>query len=367
VLMIANVTIDIDNDTSDDTFALRVEVAGTQEGPYLTGWKDWRNGGCSVSICWALTGISGDTAFACQMISVGSRHVTLDTAIVRSFQVIEITNASLLVSKTSVDADAAEAGYTDIVGLTDTQTVTTGAVHLMMGNMPQTIQGDATFSIQMETGTTQLGPEAAAFTDTGSEGCGTSLMYLKSGLTGSTDFALRWDEIRGVVDADETAGNLRSFQVVEITSQVNLLTAQTSQAADLLTTSYTDVVGLTDTVTVDGTGSVLIFGACAVVEHSTDHCGAFRFYEDSTGEGPEITVGSDTTNEGCGHSVYWAATGKSSGSHNFALRGKEIADEDNTNVDMHEALNRSICILELTAAAVAVVLPSLVMAPSIAA
>ena len=348
LLMTATVNI-FQDDTADETIAIRFAVDDVQEGPELTMFKDNTNEGCGNSISWVKDGISGSTKFAVQVISVASKHAVLDTAKIRAFQVIAITDATILVNKTSSDAYSAQAGYTDITGLTDTQTVTSGAILLLLGNFQHLSAAEDIGSIGFTIGGTLEGPEGSAAGDDTDEGCGGSVMWAKSGVSGSTAFALQCDEIEADVATD--TNRVSSLQVVQITANVNLLTVQTSEDADDLEATYTDVVGLDDTISVDSTGSILIFGATAPLKpDGSDATAIFRFYEGTTGEGPEVYVFNDAVEDVCGHSLYWANTGNSAGNHTFSLRGKDIAGTP----AMSETLRRSLMILELTAAAASV-------------
>jgi len=344
LLMIA--TVPITQASGDQTVSFRFAIDGTQEGPELPTFSDSTLEGCGRSLCWATTASAESHAFSIQWISIGGLHATLDTARVRNLQVIEITDSTILVNKTSSASDDAVSGYTDIVGLTDTQTVTSGSVLLLLGNMPHTLTSDLDqmFAMQFEIGGTLEGPEALTRADAADKGCGVSMMWVKSGISGSTTFALQWDEVVASVTAD--TGRVRSFQVIQITANANKLTDITSVNADTLTTSYTDVVDLVDTVTVAATGSILIFGATAPLLLEDDPAGMFRFYEDNTGEGPEISAYADSAADGCGHAIFWAVTGKSAADHTFSLRGFDVE----SGAKLSTTYNRSLSILELTVA-----------------
>ena len=350
LLMIATVPILLD-DNVDEEVAFRFKVDSTQEGPELKTFKDEVDEGCGRSICWATTASAASHTFSIQWISVASKHAQLDTGRTRSFQVIEITDATILVNKTgSTNVWAATTSYSDITDLTDTQTVTAGSVLLVLGNLPQVPASDnPCVFVAMSIGGTREGPETMAGTDEADEGCDASSMWVKDGISGSTAFALQGFEggsTPGEVTAD--TGRIRSLQVIQITANVNKLTSLTSISADVLTGSYTDVVDLVDTgVTVDGTGSILLFASSAPQTLAGDNTSVYRFYEGTTGEGPEVPVFMDSTVHGCGHSLYWAATGKSAGDHTFSLRGANVAGTAN----LSEAERRSLMIVELKAAA----------------
>ena len=172
--------------------------------------------------------------------------------------------------------------------------------------------------------------------------CGNSQIWMKTGIVGTTVFAMQWDELTGAVEASVV--QLRSFQVIEITANANLLAAQVSQAADDLVAAYTDVIGLVATVDVISPDSVLLFAA-GIAAHvpGSDDCAAYQFFEGGTPEGPEVYVFTDNVTNGCGHSLYHATTGKSAGSHTFSVRGQIVNSFPSLATDR----NRSLAILEL--------------------
>jgi len=319
--------------------------------------EDNANEGCGASLCYAKTGLSGSTKFAIQWKTNASAQKT-DGARAREFQVIEITDANLnLVNLSSVDTDDAVGGYTDIVDMTATATpASAGSILLMLGNCPITDAADATAIFTFEIDAVDVGPELAAFTDAATSGdtCGVSMMWAETGHSGSTDFAWQWDEVKGVIN---TITETRTFQVIEITANANILIDITSKNADTLEAGYTQVVDLTKSVTVGGTGSILIFSAgmaTAIDDDSTDECGYFQFTEGGTNEGPEISTFHETTNGGCSHSLFYAVKDKSAGSHTFTVEGQNEQATYNCSTDRL----RSFCMVELTAAA-ALIAPAL--------
>jgi len=344
VLLIAVVPLELVG-SEDECADFRFAIDDVLVGPEVSAFKDEADEGCGVAICWAATGLSGSTKFALQWrIRQGGSPET-DTGRVRSFQVIEITDASILVNLTATSSDDAVSGYTDINDLTDTKTPAgSGSVLLMLANMNGAMGTDRVATFQFTVGGTGEGPESKSFIDNTDEGCGISHIWMKTGVSGSTAFALQWDELIASYSAD--TGRVRSFQIIEITANANLLTEITSVAADTLTSSYTDVVDLVDTITVDGVGSILLFTAMIPQKPSNDRTGAYRIHEGATGEGPEQYVMSDATIplQACGHSLFWARTGISSGSHTFSVKGQHVTV---ATVDISEDERRSFCILEL--------------------
>jgi len=349
ILMIATVPClqDADGDEGAD---FQFAVDDTVEGPRLTAFtQDKTDFGCGRTICYVRDGLSGDHKFALRWITRGAA-AAIDTGRVKEMQVIEITDASILVDTSSSSTDAAVAGYTDILNMEATPTVTSGSILLLLANMTTDDTGaDATAYYQFTVGGTAEGPEASARVDSTDELCGMSMMWVTDGQSGSTVFDLQWDEHVGTIDSDTSGTYVRHLQVIEITANANKLANQVSQAADALEATYTDVVGLSATVTVDGTDAILILAATVAPRDTPGvlECGVYRFADGGTGEGPETQIFKDDVNEVCGHSPYYAVTGKSAGSHTFSLQGLNQAQI----VDMAENRNRSLSILELTAAA----------------
>lgn len=346
VLIMAVVPLDLN--ASDEAADFRFAIDDVLDGPEVTAFKDTTNEGCGVALCFAITGLSGSTKFALQWRNrIGV--VGTDTDRVRSFQVVHITDASLLTDISSTSAQSATSGYDDVADFTDTKTpASADSILVMVANMVGAINSsDNTASFQFTVGGSAVGPESKAFEDAVDEGCGMSQVWCLTGQSGSTAFALQWDELQASMQTD--TGRERTFQIIEITANANLLTAVTSVAADALTSSFTDVVDMVDTVTVQGTDSILLFFAMMPLLRDVDKCAAFRVFEGGTGEGPEQYVFADETadfDEACGHSVYHAVTGKSAGSHTFSIRGQNVQGTANLSTDQR----RSFAILELVAA-----------------
>jgi len=342
LLMIATVPL-LQGDTADDVAEFRFAIDDVREGPQISVFKDTTDKGCGVSLCWALTGIGGTHKFAIQWISVASKHAATDTGRERSFQVIEITDANLLVSKTSNAADDADAGFTDIIDLTDTKTVAAGSVLILLGQMPPKLtSAEFNMGCRFTIAGTFEGPELTAFNDATDEGCGQSMMWMKDGISGSTAFALQWNEVHGVISADTA---VRSLQVIEITANVALHENSVTQSAHTLTGSYADIANMTATFSINSTNSIILLAAGIAPEQTGDRTGSYRFADGGTDEGPENYIFGDSATgpDACGHSLYYAVTGKSADSHTFTLQGINVSG----TVTMDQGRNRSFCALEL--------------------
>lgn len=340
-------------DTSDEGADFRFAIDDVLDGPEITAYKDQIDEGCGVALCFAITGLSGSTKFALQW-RIRRATPIVDTGRVRSLQVIHITDASLLTDISSVSSQAATPGYDNVANLSDTKTpASADSILVLLANMVGALASlDNTASFQFTVAGTGVGPESKAFEDEVDEGCGMSQVWCLTGQSGSTAFALQWDELQNGMVTD--TGRERTFQIIEITANAEILTAVTSVAADALTDSFTDVVDLVDTVTVQNTDSILLFFATLPLLQDTDKCAAFRVFEGGIGEGPEQYVFSDDffgdLEEACGHSLYHAVTGKSTGSHTFSIRGQNV--QAGVIVNLSTLLRRSLVILELKAAQV---------------
>ncbi len=342
LLLIATIPLDQSNPL-DEGARIRFAIDDVLEGPSQTIHVDEINEGCGGSLCYVVTGLSGSHKFALQWQTVGTRDASTDTGRVRSFQVIEISNASIVVNQSSQAADSATPPFTDILGLTATPTIAAGSVLLVLSNTQGELTvGEWVYTSRLLIGGAHQGPELLCFNDGENRGCGQSMMWFTDGLSGSVAFAAQWSEIAASALMD--TGQVRTLQVVEITGLVNLLTQIVSVAADTLTAAYTDIVDLVDTVNVDGPGSVLVFAASVPLDPSADDTGAFRFHENAVGEGPEQYIFTDENDpQGCGHSIYHAAKGKAAGVHTFSLRGLNVTGV----VSMDTTRNRSLAIVEL--------------------
>ena len=347
VLLIASFSLD-QGGSSDHVAEAQFAVDDTRQGPPLLVFKDNTDKGCGLSIVWALTGISGSHKFALQWRATVSSPL-VDTGRVRSFQVIEITDASFLVNISATSTDDPISSYTDLADMDDNQApASADSILLLIANHQTNVgtSNDESVSHQFEIDGTGEGPEPIAFIDAANDGCGSSWMWLKTGISSAIDWIVQWKEINQSITTDDF---LRTFQVIEITDNANLLSAITSVAAHSLGGSYADVDDLVDTVDVVDEDSILLFGACFPGGPSSDDTGVFRFFEDDDGEGPEVYCFQDDSggHDGCGHSIYHAVSGKSAGSHTFSLRGQNITG----TYPMATGFRRSFTLLELTAGA----------------
>ena len=101
----------------------------------------------------------------------------------------------------------------------------------------------------------------------------------------------------------------------------NLLTDLTLTSAHTVGASFADIAGMSDTVTIAGTGSVVILMMSLNPEMTaTDECAEYRFTHDGARVGPEVSSFVDASDEGSGRTLMFALTGLSAGSHTFAVQ-----------------------------------------------
>lgn len=351
VLLIATIPSNYTNDNSDDGGNLRFAIDGMREGPEGLWFKDNLNDACGISLCYAVTGLSGPHEFRVEWRSQngGTRHISTSTAM-RSFQVIELTDASLLVDLSSTAVANAGSSYADIPNMVASPSVAgVGSILLILANWHQDDEGDASGDTKFQIDNVDVGPELSTFSDATEESCGYSGMWFDTGFTGATEFAMQWRE--NETNMRHRSGKERRFQVIEITANANLLSKITSIASGSLSGSFADVGGLVDTVSVASTGSILIFASgISPNGQSGDDTGEFRIGDGGVEEGPSQLVFHDggTANDNCGHCVYWATTGKAAGSHTFSLRGVNVVGD----FVFSTSKRRSLSIVELLAGGV---------------
>lgn len=346
LLMIATVPIALTS--ADDVIQFRFAVDDTPEGPFITYFNDDVGDGCGAAICWATTTTAADHKFSLEMQSVGSKHGALDSGRNCSLQVIEISDSSLLVN-VAASADTTFTGtFSDIAGLADTQTVTSGSVLLLLGNAnPDSGGSEFVMGLRFTIAGAFEGPELVCFNDSTNEFCGQSIIWAKDGISGSTAFALQANEVHGTVTFD---ANDAYLQVIEITANVQRHTNSVSQTAHTVTGSYLAIPNMTSTFTPDSTDSVILLAAGVPGGADGDMVMAIQFADGGTNEGPEAYIFGDSPSgpDHCGHSIYYAVTGKT-GSKTFTLEAINVTNTQS----MDTTRNRSFVAVELKAGAAA--------------
>jgi hypothetical protein len=108
----------------------------------------------------------------------------------------------------------------------------------------------------------------------------------------------------------------------------NLLADIELTSSHSLTGSWATITGMTTTVTIAGTASVvfLIMSLNGDMGDTADECGEYRFTVDASATGsPVRTSFKDSTDEGNSCTMVWAVTGLSAGSHTFTVQGQNVS------------------------------------------
>lgn len=237
LLMIAMMSTTKANDATAD---MRFAVDGTREGPELTWFYNdnaiEKAGGVLSHV---KTGISGSHTLSVQW-QDRSNAPDIDTANARTFQVIELLNADLLLDITSVTSGTAPGTYANIPALSGTPTVSAAASIVLMGmNVPIVLDAtDRTADFQFADGGTREGPEVTlAFSDNSDEGGGGGMLWAKTGISGSRTFSAQWQDRLAAPSLD--TGRTRSFWVIELKG-----VAEVPVTSDAVA-NYESLVGLT--------------------------------------------------------------------------------------------------------------------------
>ena len=125
--------------------------------------------------------------------------------------------ANLLADVVTTTDDTSSGSFTDVANLTSGSVTVagTGSILLMTATIPIAMESDRTAEYQFAIDGSREGPVCTTFTDATDEGCGVSLTYLKTGLSGSHTFSIQWRTIRGSGTGRDTARNA-SLQVLEL-------------------------------------------------------------------------------------------------------------------------------------------------------
>ena len=206
---------------------------------------------------------------------------------------------------------------------TDSVLILTGSVTIDGG---QDETAEFRFSVN---GSATGSPIQISFADSGTRGetHGMTIVWAVDGLSGSSNsFALEWQRLQTIPNTEVQM--FHSFQVIEIVGgDAEIIVDQT--ASDQINAPTTEAPLLEQTgVTVDGTGSILLFLGTVPMNNIGDNAAIFRFGVDDTPEGARTEAGADGATVGDQWS--WAGvhvkTGVSAGSHSFQLEWMDTQD-----------------------------------------
>jgi hypothetical protein len=252
-------------DSSDDCGEYRFTVDGSPTGsPHLTSFKDSTDEGSGRSMMWTVDGLSaGSHTFTVEGIN-RTGTVDLDTTRIRLFQVLELDGATteIIVDIVSTSADTSSGSWVELDEMGAAVAVTSDSAHLMLGTLQQELTStDEAARIQFAIDTVRDGPSLAGQADNVNEGDGVCISWVETGLTGTIDFALFWQTNGNSGDAATDTGINRILQVIERTTNFNLLIDIQSVSAGespAVVDGFEDVPAMSASPSVTSTSSVML-------------------------------------------------------------------------------------------------------------
>ncbi len=192
-----------------------------------------------------------------------------------------------------------------------------------------------------------VGPICTAFSDSSSnqEANSVTMVYAMDGLSGSSNsWSVQWQDVQGAPVHDTT--RYRTFQVIEIKGgdaeiivdmEASNQTGDPGSWADLFTSG---------SVSVAGTGSILMMIANVPYNMEADEATQFRFAVDTTPEanGPEACTFTDESNGGNSLSMVHVLDGLAASTHTFHLQWEAL-----TGAGQTRNVNRTFQVVEITA------------------
>ncbi|MEE9215693.1 MAG: DUF2341 domain-containing protein [Thermodesulfobacteriota bacterium] len=246
--------------------------------------------------------------------------------------------SNLLVDITSLSSGTAPATWGIVPGLTASGITVknTSSVLLIIAQVPLKDEGDATAEFRISVNGSATGsPVVTAFTDNIHSVGGVhpmTIMFAVTGLSGSSNsFKCEWQDV--ISDANMDTAREQSLQVIEITDgDASILVNQSSTGAAASPSTWGNLFSASS-ISVAGTGSVLLMIANVPIDlsDSSDDTADFQFSVDGTKEGAITSVFKDEIDEGPGWSGMHILDGIS-GSHGFELQW-QTREGQTTSVD----------------------------------
>ncbi len=334
-------TVSVDSSASDDTtqhFRFDIDGSPASNGPEASSFSDLLDETNGCSLAFAVTGLSaGSHTFKVQWIDEGANSGTSSVRL-RSLVVVELlaADAALQIDLSAIDAQDDPATWEDIASsggnFTGSFTVTADSLQLMLANIPSNEAADTSSDIRFEIDTTREGAFSAFWCDATDDRASACLMYARTGLSGAShDFACQWQEKRAA--AGVASDMRRTFQVVEVSDNFTLDVDVGLTSDDDSDGTFNDVLGMSGSMTPDGTDSVVLYFACGVIEaDATETVNDFRLADGGTPEGAVVQSFSDTTDGVNGYCLAWA-NDNISGSHTFSLEWQTVSGKGNSSTD----------------------------------
>ncbi len=313
-------------EASDDSAEFRFSVNGDATGsPVVKSFTDSSTAGevHGISLYWAVTGLSGSSnSFAMEWQDIVSGS-SIDTSKPHSFQVVEIAGGDATIDVDLSSTSSASAGSeSNLFQATGVSIAGTSSVLLFMGNVAMALSSDNYAVFRFGVDDTGEGARTAGGSDSTSnhDGWSWSGFHMKTGVSAGThSFELKWQEDDSSAATD--TARLRTFQVVEITANANLLATLSSTGSWTTGSEANDPNLDTDQTPKDGDSVILIAANAMINPVAEDQAAGFRIGIDDSSVGGYITDFNDDLDQAGYASVVWAATSLS-GSHSFQLRGQ---------------------------------------------
>lgn len=285
--------------TGDDCADYRFTHDGAAVGPIVSGFKDQVDKGSGRTLKFALTGLSaGSHTFAVQ--AQNRTGVTdIDTTRVRTFQALEIqTGASLLVDLATVVADTAPASFANLVNLSASATPAAGSILLFnAGTQLLGTAANAAADYRFAIDGVRDGPELTETQDEVDEAQGLAMAWAVEGISAvSHTFSIQW-QIRANAPVQDT-DRQRIFQVVELTTDADLLVDVQSVSADSAPVAYADMADMSGTPVIDSTDSIALVLANYVQTAQSDITADHILSIASVQEGAEVSAWTDGVGAG---------------------------------------------------------------------
>jgi len=319
--------------SNDECAEYRFTHDGARVGPEVSSFADSTDEGTGRTLMFALTGLSaGSHTFAVQAANRSGTAV-IDTAFPRTFQVLEIeSGASILVDLESQAANTAPVAFANMVNLSVSATPAAGALLLFIhGSQVLGETGQKVAQHRFAIDGARDGPEMTNIMDNVDETTGVMMAWGVTGVSAASHtFSVQWERSLDIPQIDTARPHI--FQVVEITSDFDLLVDLESVSADSAAAGYTDIADMSGTPVIDSTDSIALVLANYSIQPAADDTSDNRFSIGGVQEGAEVSVWADDGDRGESLLMARGVTGES-GSTAMSLQWKIRKASPSTDTD----------------------------------
>ena len=309
---------------ADATAAYRFAVTGKSNSPELTAFVDSTNEGASMSLSWAVTGLSGSVDFAVQWESVQGSPAK-DTTRNSTLLILEITGgeAVLEYDGSSVASFTPTGSWANVLQSGSITSDGLGQVWLFLSNIQMGLSGDHSIDFQFAQGTTKEGAITSCHGDSTNEASGWSGVHAKDGVTGSVTFAIQARTRSG--SPTLSTSYRRTFQVIQMDGPfADLVSSIVTSVSNTPSGTWTDDNTLDDTVYISSVSSVVlqIFNG-QIGTSSSDATAENRLTQDGAHQGPQLACFNDWNN-GVTRNLLVAAQDGLAGNTAFATQWRTV-------------------------------------------